>query len=142
MTVDDVRDTRERLEALVERSAADVSTRKLRGTYWALQSAEVDVNDERWSLAAEMDRLERVEGAAVVGWVIRNAALRAQRPIALLARADDDVSDDALDLAGTLLDSPQRLDPTDGGFLFSLRPRRGKRWRSRGRFGHLWIYGD
>lgn len=142
MTVDDVRDARERLEAFIERAATDVSTGTLRGSYWNLQSAQIDPEAERWSLASEMERLGRVEGAAVVGWVIRNAAIRAQRPIARLARDTEDVSADALELAGALLDSPQRLDPTYGGLLFSSRRRHDKRWRFRGRFGHLWIYGD
>lgn len=144
MTVDQLHSARERLEAFVERQA-DVASRTLRGSYWDLQSAEISASDEARSLATEMARQRRVEGAAVVGWVIRNAAQKAQRPIATLARpvADGaDIDGDALDLASTLLDSPQRLDPTDGGFLLSPEPRHGSRWRSRGRFGYLWVYGD
>ncbi len=142
VTVDDVQSQRERVEAFVERVAADVQSRNLGGSYWDLQHTEVDPTEEQYSLAAEMDRLDRVEGAAVVGWVIRNAALRTQRPITSVARASQEASADALALAETLLDSRQRLDPTDGGFVFSLRPRRDHRLRSHGRFGHLWIYGD
>lgn len=143
-TVEDLHHERERLEAFIERAAADVSLRNLRGSYWDLQSAEVEVNDEAEALAAEFDRLGRVEGSAIVGWVIRNAAVRSQRPIANLARSatSAEVSADALDLASTLLDSAQRLDPTDGGFLFSLRPRRDRAWRFRQRFGSIWVYGD
>ena len=142
VTIDDVYDERERFEAFVERVSTDVHSRHLGGSYWDLQRADVDPHEEQYSLAAEMDRLDRVEGASVVGWVIRNAALRMHNPITALARATDKVSTDALALAGTLLDSRQRLDPTDGGFLFSLQPRRDHRLRSRGRFGHLWVYGD
>ncbi len=143
VTVDDIFDQRERIEAFVERAAADVQERIHGRTYWEQQSAEVEPNEERAVLAAEMDRLGRVEGAAVIGWVIRNAALRTHLPIARLARPAEEVSDDALDLADTLLGSAQRLDPTDGGFLFSVRPpKRRSRWRSRGRFGDLWVYGD
>ncbi len=143
VTVDDIIDQRQRLEAFVERAVDDVHERAHGGTYWDQQSAEIDPDEEREALASEMDRLGRVEGAAVVGWVVRNAALRTHLPIARLARLADEISDDALDLADTLLGSAQRLDPTDGGFVFSLRPpKRRSRWRSRGRFGHLWVYGD
>ena len=143
-TVEDLHQERERLEAFIERAAADVSLRNLRGSYWDLQAAEVVANDEIETLGAEFERLGTVEGSAIMGWVIRNAAIRSQRPIANLARPDAqaEVSGDALDLASTLLDSAQRLDPTDGGFLFSLRPRRDRNWRFRQRFGSIWVYGD
>lgn len=144
-TIADMHDERERLEVFVERAATDVATRHLRGNYWDLQSAEVDADDEMTALAAEMERVGQVEGAAVVGWVIRNAAIRARRPIASLARAAEDVNDvsvDALGMAETLLDSAQRLDPTYGGYVFSLRPERRDGLRLRDRFGHLWVYGD
>ena len=141
-TVDDLHRERERMEAFIERTAADVSMRNLRGSYWDLQSAEVAANDEAEAMAAEFDRLGTVEGSAIVGWVIRNAAIRSQRPIANLARPGAEVSADALKLASALLDSAQRLDPTDGGFLFSMRPRRDRSWRFRQRFGSIWVYGD
>lgn len=141
-TIADLEQERERLEVFVERAATDVATRNLRGAYWDMQSAEVDENEEVAALAAEMDRLGYVESAAILGWVIRNAAVRAQRPIADLARATDEVSDDAHSIAATLLGSAQRLDPTYGGYVFALRPLRRKRLRLRDRFGDLWVYGD
>lgn len=144
-TIDDIAQARERMEVFVERAVADVETRHLGHSYWDLQSTEVDADEEAATLAVELDRLGYVEGAVVIGWVIRNAAIRAQRPIASLARAGDDVddvSDDALGIAETILGSAQRLDPTYGGFVFSLRPRRRKGLRLRDRFGHLWVYGD
>ena len=141
-TIDDMQRARERAEAFIERAAADVATRDQRGTYWALQSAEVGADEEAATLAAEMDRIGHVEGAAIVGWVIRNAAIRAQWPIVDLARPAEEVSVDALALAETLLDCAQRLDPTYGGFVFSLGPDPGNGLRFRDRFGHLWVYGD
>lgn len=142
VTVDHMRDQRERLEAFVERAAVDINDRALHRSYWDLQGADVNEDDELEALAAELDPLEWVEGAAIVGWVVRNAALYVQRPIVDLAGADVEVGDDALQLARTLLDSPQRLDPTDGGILVSLTPLERHTWRSRGRFGDLWVYGD
>jgi hypothetical protein len=141
-TIEDLHHARERLEAFIERAATDVSSRNLRGAYWDLQSTDIDATQEVEALAGEMDHLGHVEGAAVVGWVIRNAAIRAQRPIVSLARTAEEVSGDALGMAETLLDSAQRLDPTYGGYTFSLRPRRGRGRRFRERFGRLWVYGD
>ena len=132
----------ERTEVVVRRVAADASTRGLGGSYWDTQSADVDLEEEIERLAGEMQPLGYVEGASVVGWVIRNAAVRAQRPISRLARSNKPVSADAMALAETLLNSAQRLDPTFGGHVFSLRPRRSKRLRFRDRFGQLWVYGD
>lgn len=141
-TIEDMHHARERAEVFIERAAADVCQRHLCVDYWDLQSAEVDADEEVATLGAEMDRIGHVEGAAIIGWVIRNAAIRAQRPIASLARGAEKVSGDALALAETLLGTVQRLDPTLGGFVFSLRPRRGRGLRFRDRFGHLWVYGD
>ena len=142
VTVDHMRDQRERLEAFVERATVDVSDRTFRRSYWDLQGAAVNTDEELEALAAELDPLLWLERAVIVGWVVRNAALHVQRPIADLAGADVEVSDDALELAQTLLDSPQRLDPTDGGILFSLVPLERHRWRSRGQYADLWVYGD
>jgi len=148
VTVDHMRDQRERLEAFVERATVDVNVGALYRSYWDGQFADVDEAEEIEALAAVLDPLEWVEVAAIVGWVLRNAALYVQRPIADLAGTDAEVGDDALRFARTILDSPQRLDPTDGGILFSLTPleRRAPlqhgRWRSRGRYGDLWVYGD
>ena len=101
VTFDDVREAGERMEAFVERAAADVQSRDLRGDYAGLQGAEVDVNEEAEALGAAMERVGRVEGAAVVGWVIRNAAIRSQRPIARLVGAGTaDVSVDLQEMAG------------------------------------------
>lgn len=144
-TIEELAQTRERIEVFVERTMADVEAGHLGYSYWDLQSAKVDANEEVATLAAEVDRLGRVEGAAVIGWVIRNAAIRAQRPVVDLARAASDesgVSDDAMGIAETLLGSAQRLDPTYGGFLFFSRPQRKDGLRFRGLFGHLWVYGD
>ena len=141
-TVADLESELDRFGAFVEGAAFDVSVRNLGRSYWQMQGATVDADDEIFHLASEMERLQRLEGAGLMGWLIRNAAVRAQRPIAMLTRSADDAGEDALALADTLLGSARRLDPTDGGFLFSPRPRRDRRWRSRGRFGDLWIYGD
>lgn len=141
-TIEDMHHARERAEVFIERAANDVDTRQFGATYWTLQSAEVDADEEAVTLAAEMDRIGHVEGAAIVGWVIRNAAIRAQRPIADLARPAEEITADALELAETLLDSAQRLDPTYGGYVFSLQPERSEGLRFRDRFGHLWVYGD
>ena len=141
-TIQDMQNARERLEVFIERAANDVAVRNLRGDYWDLQSVDVDGEEEAVALAAELDRVGYVEGAAITGWVIRNAAVRARRPIASLARAAEDVSDDAFHIAETVLDSAQRLDPTYGGYVFTLHGRPHDRLRFRDRFGHIWVYGD
>ena len=141
-TIEVLRQARERMEAFIERAVTDLSTGHLRGTYWDFQSADIDEEAEIDALAGEMQRLRCVESAAVVGWVVRNAAIRAQLPIENLARPLDEVTADAQQLAETLLDSAQRLDPTFGGYLLSPRPLRRSKRRFRERFGPIWVYGD